>query len=240
MISGIIVDLSQSRNPVKSLDLTRLVAVSISTARKGKRSNDESKILVPGILMIRVFALLFLTCAVALSGASGCATKRKFHGLPATDLSGLDYGMQRLSAESITGDAVKEFRCNAGTIVSYRYDRGWVGCLEEGSCEPETEARSQTAEIVIAPFTLGLYSLMEPECAKPCQQGILELFFDRDDRLIGARELPTDRDDFCWRARTEKCARFYQYRRPPTISESLVLQIDPENIPDKICDQFER
>jgi hypothetical protein len=182
--------------------------------------------------------LLCLLLIIASLGISSCATKKLYHGVEATDLTDLFYGMRRLNAEKIIGSPKREFQCDSGSIVTYVYDRGYTGCVEDRSCDPEKETGVQTIEIIGDVFYFGMMSMSLNECITPCQEGHLELFFDRDNRLIGVRELPSDRDDFCWNKREDKCARYYNYRQPSSISKSLIFEINPEDIPDKICDQF--
>ena len=194
------------------------------------------------MLLLRLLGLYLL---VASFGISGCATKKIYHGVEATNLSGLFYGMSRHDAELITGEPKREFQCDSGTIVTYVYDRGYMGCMGEGRCKLESETMHHATEIVLDAMTLGLTSVVGNWCITPCQKGHLELFFNAENRLIGARELPTDRDVYCWTGSNDPwagypCTRIYSNRRPSTLPEELILKIDPEDIPDKICDPFSK
>lgn len=191
--------------------------------------------------MRRVIAGIILSGFVFV--VSGCATKKLYHGVEATDLSGLFYGMERLDAEKITGSPKREFQCDYGSIVTYVYDRGNTGCVGEGRCDPENEAKAQSIEIIADVFSLGGMSAVINKCITPCQEGHLELFFDKEDHLIGVRELPTDRDVYCWTGDNDSwrgypCSRIYNNRQPSTVSEALILEIPAEDIPGRICDQF--
>jgi hypothetical protein len=182
--------------------------------------------------------LLRLLLVMASLGISSCATQKLYHGVEATNLSGLFHGMIRYDAERITGKAKREFQCDSGSIVTYIYDRGYTGCVEDRTCDPEKETGLHAVEIIGDVFILGGFTMLINECISPCQEGRLELFFDGEDRLIGVRELPSDRDDFCWDSREDKCINFYNNRHTPTVPKSLILEINPEDIPDKVCDQF--
>lgn len=178
-----------------------------------------------------------------LLGICGCATQKFYHGVDATNLTGLFYGMTRLDAEAITGNPKRVLQCVAGSIVTYVYDRGYTGCIIDRTCNPENETNTQTIEIIGDFFYIGLPSMSINECITQCQKGHLELFFDGNNRLIGAREVKSDRDNFCWIKRNNyhdnyKCRRIYTYRRPSTVPESLLLEIYQEDISVKFCDQF--
>jgi hypothetical protein len=123
---------------------------------------------------------------------------------------------------------------------SYVYDRGYVGCFKDGTCDPEKEDALRTFEVVGDIFYFGMPTGNIGEWLNSCQEGHLEIYFDHDSRLIGARQLPTDRDSFCWNSRRENCSQYYNYRQPSSVSKDLVIDIDPEDIPEKICDQFEQ
>jgi hypothetical protein len=156
-------------------------------------------------------------------------------------------GMSRNEAAKITGRAKREFQCDLGNIVTYVYDRGYTGCIEDGTCV-QTESEHLRGELMADVLTFGLISALEPQCLKTCQKGYLELYFNSKDELIGVREIPTDRDGLCWESRNSShrvdpfqrnfCSRVFTYRRPSTVSKSLLLHIEPEDIPEKICDIF--
>jgi hypothetical protein len=151
-----------------------------------------------GIQVIRVgfTGLLYILLATASLSIVSCATQNLYDGVEATDLASLTYGMNRNDVEKYIGEALREFQCASGTIVTYIYDRGYVGCVKDGTCDPEKEDALQTFEVVGDVFLFGMATVNIGECINPCQEGHLEIYFDQDDRIIGARELPTDRDDF--------------------------------------------
>ena len=187
--------------------------------------------------------LLRLLLAMACLVISSCATQKFYHGLEATNLTGLSHGMKRLDAEKITGNPKREFQCDSGTIVTYIYNRGYTGCIGAGRCDPENETKLQTVEIVADVFSFGMMSANINLCITPCQKGHLELFFDNKEQLIGIRELTTDRDNYCWTSGNKPhqgypCNRIYSNRRPSSVPDKLILFIDQEDIPNKICDQF--
>jgi hypothetical protein len=124
--------------------------------------------------------------------------------------------------------------------VTYVYDRGYVGCIETKICDQERESSAKVGEVFFDIFSLGMMSMAISDCIMPCQKGYLEIFFDQSDHMIGARELPTDRSDYCWRRRTDTCEWYYKNRLPISISKDLILDIDPEDIPEKICDIFKK
>jgi hypothetical protein len=70
--------------------------------------------------VLRMIAGLILSGFVLV--LSGCATKKFYHGVEATDLSGLFIGINRPDVEKITGSATKVFECDSGTIATYLYD----------------------------------------------------------------------------------------------------------------------
>jgi hypothetical protein len=169
-------------------------------------------------------------------GISSCATKKLYHGVEATNLTDLFYGMPRHDAELITGEPKREFQRDSETIVTYVYDRGYTGCIGEGRCDPDRETTTHAVEILLDAIMLGGASAIINWCITPCQKGHLELFFNAENRLIGARELPTDRDVYCWTGdndpwRGYPCTRIYNYRRPSTVPEELILKSNPEDIP---------
>ena len=195
-------------------------------------------------MRVGISGLLISLLVMACFAISSCATQKKYHGVESTNLASLVYGMNRIDAEKITGKPEREFQCDyPGSILTYIYDRGYTGCIGDGGCKPENETKDQTVEIIFDLFSFGGVSAVINKCITPCQKGHLELFFNWEGRLIGARELPTDRDVYCWTGNNDSwegypCTRIYNNRQPSTVSEALLLKIPAEDIPDRICDQF--
>jgi hypothetical protein len=187
-----------------------------------------------------------LICLGLICITSGCQTSKVIDGVPATDLSGLYVGISRIDTEKITGEAIREFQCGSGTIVTYLYDRGWIGCGGDAGCQSGGEAEEIVRETPADNYFFGIhYDFISRSCIDPCQKGHLEVFFNQQDRMIGVRELPTEKDVYCWgrgnkRHRGYPCDWINDHPRPSSVPKSLILYIDPEDIPDKICDQFNR
>lgn len=174
---------------------------------------------------------------------SGCAAPRYYRGVEATDLAELKTGISRSCAEKVVGVPINELQCDGGAIVTYVYDRGWTGCVGERRCDPENENGALAWEIGANLFSFGMATAALNMCITPCQKGYLELFFDYQAGLIGVRELPTARDEYCWDPFSkflEQCGRVYLHRRPRTVDESLILKIPEEDDSDRICNQFVR
>ena len=162
---------------------------------------------------------------------SSCATQKFYHGIEATNLSGLFYGMKRHDAEKVTGSALKEVKRGSGVVVTYLYDRGWIGCVGEGGCEAEDESKLQAAEIVADIFSLGTFSYALNQCKEPCQKGHLEVFYNDKNVIIGARERPAKKEGYCWgrwnkRSEGYPCFNIYDNRRPSSVSPQLILFSD--------------
>ena len=181
--------------------------------------------------------LLVITCLAT----SSCATKKFYNGVEATDLSGLIYGISRTDVKTITGNPKREFQCESGSsIVTYVYDQGYTGCVGEGRCKAEDEKYLQATEIGMVYFTAGLFSWALNNCITPCQEGILELSYDSEDRLIGVRELPPYREGYCWDIGGWNkphegcpCSRIYANSRSSSVPEQLILDKDPEDTCEK-------
>lgn len=180
---------------------------------------------------------------ITLSGISGCATKKFYYGVEATDLSGLFTGMKRPDVERITGSATKVHECDSGSIVTYLYDRGWTGCVGEGMCKDEDESKLQTMEIVADVFSVGMFSGALGMCIDPCQKGHLEVLYDDHNGLVGVVEHPTFRKGHCWNRWNSQhenypCSQIYENRRPSSVPSHLLLFIDSMVRPDQICDKL--
>jgi hypothetical protein len=198
-------------------------------------------------IKIRIIFVKFTLLMAASMVIFGCATKRIYHGVESTDLSGLYYGMKLDDVEAILGSAERELQCDSGRIITYAYDRGYAGCLKDGTCI-QSESAHLKGEIMVDVLTFGIFSVIWPQCLNTCQRGHLELYFDRDNELIGARERATDRDNFCWRKRNSPdvadpfergfCSRVFTYRRPSSVSE--ILKLNTLDLPDNKCDIFEQ
>lgn len=117
------------------------------------------------------YLLMFIACLAI----SICATKIRYRGTEATDLSVLFYGMSRAEAEKITGKSNKEVQSAGGSVVTYIYDRGYTGCIKDGTCDPDRESETQIFEIVY----IGLASGVIGNCITRCQKGNLQLFFKK-------------------------------------------------------------
>jgi hypothetical protein len=191
--------------------------------------------------------LLRLLVVIASMAITSCATQKIYHGMEATNLSGLFYGMTRLEAEKITGKHKKETQCDAGSIVTYIYDRGYRGCINS-SCDPDRETIDQYFEIVGDFFTLGLATYSMSQCRNPCQKGNLQLFFDKEGYLIGVREMAPDKDNWC-RKRDRKawggisCSSIYWNRKPSTVPKTLILAapaatLTIANSEDRLCELY--
>jgi len=192
---------------------------------------------------IRIISFSILALLVTLIGISGCATKKLYYGVEATDLSGLFIGMERPDVERITGSATKVFECDSGSIVTYLYDRGWTGCVGEGTCKSEDESKLQTMEIVADVFSVGMFSGALNMCIEPCQKGHLEVLYNDQNGLVGVVEHPTFRYGHCWNKWNTAqegypCNRIYENRRPSSVPSQLLLYIDSMVRPDQICDKL--
>ncbi|MES9937692.1 MAG: hypothetical protein ABW153_14700 [Sedimenticola sp.] len=184
------------------------------------------------------------TILIVVFALFGCATNKINYGKSATDFSSMSRGMQRVDVEKKVGQHIREFECQSGTIVTYVYDRGWIGCIGEKRCKPEDIPSNRAWNAAFDVFSLGLFSILWTQCIEPCQKGNLEAFYNKTNNLIGVRELPGDRNGYCWTSENDaqqdyRCSRIYNHPQPSSIPEQLIIYIDPVDIPHKICDQFE-
>ena len=146
------------------------------------RSRRKGVPSVPGWHSVAFFVCALLPLALMLPG---CAAKRNYWGHPATDLSSLSAGTPRSRVDTLLGPPDRQDESNGIKQAWYLYDRGFVGTLEDTSAG---------AKILWAPImawgelvSLGLVELMIL-CQAPCQQGLLEVRYDQEDRLLQATE----------------------------------------------------
>lgn len=190
------------------------------------------------------FTLAFMCLMI-----SSCATQNKYHGIEATDLSGLFYGMSRADVENITGSPIEENQCRKGSIVTYHYDRGYKGCIRHKACSSSNELNTTLRDEVVNTNIdyLGIPSFMDNYCLAICQTGSLQIFYDLNANLRGVKEINSniDKDSFCWkhfspnstnRRMKVSCSRIYRERRPPTLPKILILEIEAEEYCDPHMD----
>ena len=180
------------------------------------------------------------TLTVVCLVISSCATQKIYHGIDATDLSGLFDGMSRANVEIITGRPIKENQCNKGSVVTYHYDRGFKGCLRRSRCSPSSELEMTLGEST-GFYYLGIPTFVHHYCLAACQTGSIQIFYDLNANLRGVKEITSDidKDSFCWkhysfnsqhpgRRMKVSCSRIYRERQPSTLPKKLILEIDAD------------
>ena len=192
-------------------------------------------------LVIRAYALL--AWLVLLATLSGCATRKFFHGIEGSDLSGLVKGYTPAEVEHITGAPISTFACDTGGIRTYLYDRGWTGCVGEGRCKPENESGLHAMEIGADLFSPGMFSGTLNMCIDTCQKGHLEVLYNERNELVGVVEHPAIREGHCWNRWNNShqgypCNSIYQHRRPSTVPPGLLLFVDTRVTWEQICDRL--
>ena len=132
-------------------------------------------------------ALLILMIA---SIASGCASNPGRDGIAAADLSSVYVGMPRSNFEELVGRPVDHSQTRYHILDTYKYDRGYTGCLASGRC---TKAEnSKTAETLVLIGTFGLSGLGTWYEVNKCQVGHLRVRYGPEERLINIRILPPE------------------------------------------------
>ena len=90
----------------------------------------------------RALLILLIGCI-----ASGCATNASRDGIAAVDLSSVYVGMPRSNFEELVGGPVDHSQTRYHILDTYKYDRGYIGCMASGRCLEANN--SKTAETLV-------------------------------------------------------------------------------------------
>ncbi len=141
----------------------------------------------------RLGAIVLFTLSLLV--ATGCATRDLIVGKSSTDLSTFRINMKREDIEKYLGKPSKleSWQEGTGIVAFYSYDRGFYPIAEE-------PGKRFLAFMFIFPldvFSLGVFGL-RTACFHECQIGRLKVIYNVNNRLIGAKELPSERIGRCW------------------------------------------
>ena len=119
--------------------------------------------------------------------ASGCASNTSRDGIAAVDLSSVYVGMPRSNFEELVGGPVDHSQTRYHILDTYKYDRGYIGCMASGRCLEANN--SKTAETLVLIGTFGLSGLGSWFEVNKCQVGHLRARYGPEERLINIRIL---------------------------------------------------
>ena len=177
-----------------------------------------------GRLCRQALLMLLIACI-----ASGCATNASRDGIQALDLSSVHVGMPRAKFEELVGGPIDQSRTRYHFLDTYKYDRGYTGCLASGRCLAADN--SKTAETLVLIGTFGLSGLGTWYEVNKCQVGYLRARYGDDERLINIRLLApeqykggtslwekVDYDPEPW----YPCREIYNHPQPLTIPAAVI------------------
>ena len=163
--------------------------------------------------------MLLIACIVC-----GCASNKSRDGADALDLSSVYVGMPRSNFEDLVGKPIEQSQTREHILNTYKYDRGYIGCLASGRC---LEAKnSKTAETLLLIGTLGLSGIGAWYEVNKCQVGYLRARYGPEGRLINIRILapePYKGGTYLWNKEEYDpepwypCREVYNHPQPLTV-----------------------
>ena len=168
--------------------------------------------------------MLLIVCIVC-----GCASNQGRDGTAASDLSNVYVGMPRSNFEDLVGKPIDQSETREHILATYKYDRGYIGCMASGRCQGVQS--SKTTETLFAIGTLGLSELGTWYEISKCQVGYLGARFGPEDRLIKIRTLspePYIGSTYLWNKEQHDpepwypCREVYYHPQPLTIPDAVM------------------
>ena len=162
--------------------------------------------------------MLLITCIVC-----GCASNKSRDGTDALDLSIVYVGMPRSNFEDLVGKNIEQSQTREHIFYTYKYDRGYIGCLASGRCQ---EA-NRTAERWLAVGTLGISEIGTWYEVNKCQVGYLRARYGPEGRLINIRILapePYKGGTYLWNKSEPwyPCREVYNHPQPLTLPDAVM------------------
>ena len=132
---------------------------------------------------------------IILAGA-GCAVKIVSVGVAPDKVDQIEIGTDRATVEDLVDGVESEMSCTSGAKVDYVYDRGLKPV--------DNPALGAAAVLFVDALTFGYAELTVGLCSAPCQQGLLEIIYDSDGKVVAANPKPRSYDAgfFCDRGKS--------------------------------------
>ncbi|MEE8230959.1 MAG: hypothetical protein V3R15_05665, partial [Qipengyuania citrea] len=122
---------------------------------------------------------------IILAGV-GCAVKIVTVGIAPDKVDQIEIGTDRATVEDLVDGVESEMSCRSGAKVDYVYDRGLK--------PDDNPALGAAAVLFVDALTFGYAELTVGLCAAPCQQGLLEIIYDSDGKVVAANPKPGSYD----------------------------------------------
>jgi hypothetical protein len=125
---------------------------------------------------LHVFAPALLL--VGLAGV-GCTVKQALVGISPDKVDQIEVGTDRATVEDLVDEVESEMSCTSGAKVDYVYDRG----------NPRAPYPVLAGPFMLAfsAWMLGLPEARWGACRIACQNGILEVIYDSDGKVVAAK-----------------------------------------------------
>ncbi len=120
-----------------------------------------------------------------LAGA-GCAVKIATVGIAPDRVDQIEIGTDRATVEDLVDGVESEMSCTSGAKVDYVYDRGLKPV--------DNPALGAAAVLAANAMFFGYAELTIGTCSAPCQQGLLEIIYDSDGKVVAANPKPRSSD----------------------------------------------
>jgi hypothetical protein len=118
---------------------------------------------------------------IVLAGA-GCAVKIVTVGIAPDKVDQIEIGTDRATVEDLVDGVESELSCTSGARVDYVYDRG---------LKPHDNPALGAAAVLAAnALFFGYAELTVGVCWAACQQGLLEIIYDSDGKVVAATPNP--------------------------------------------------
>ena len=116
-----------------------------------------------------------------LAGA-GCAVKIATVGIAPDKVDQIEIGTDRATVEDLVDGVESEMSCTSGAKVDYVYDRGLKPA--------DNPALGAAAMLLVDALAFGYAEYTIGICSAPCQQGLLEIIYDSDGKVVAANPKP--------------------------------------------------
>ena len=172
----------------------------------------------------QVLLMLLVACV-----ASGCASNTSRDGIDALNLSSVYVGMPRSNFEELVGEPIEQSQTREHVLHTYKYDRGYIGCIASGRCEEAKD--SKTADTLLLIGTLGLSGLGTWYEVNKCQIGYLRARYGYGDKLININILapePYKGGTYLWDKEEYDpepwypCREVYNHPKPSTVPAAVM------------------
>ncbi len=131
----------------------------------------------------RIIPLVVIALCLILPG---CMTYQGLFGIEATDLSSLQFEMDRAEVEELLDSPEETEQLDQGSKAFYDYDRGYIPPSEESPGRKALAPLILTLEIMFP--VMEIYAI----CTNVCQKGRLEVLYSKDEQLVAARLVRKD------------------------------------------------